>query len=192
MDTVKALKVLVKKGVDTFHFTIIGDGEQKPEIERYIKKHQLNKYVTIMPFTSPDNVRRFMDKADIYVFSSNYFEGWGAVVNEGMNSACAMVVSHAVGSAPYLIENGKNGILYPCGNVKALSTYLEKLVLDKAFRENLAKDGYQTITTNWTAEIAAERLLSLVDTINNNNGFVKDGVCSLAKPLKNNWIKRRK
>ena len=32
-----------------------------------------------------------MEQADIYLFTSDRNEGWGAVANEAMNSACAMV-----------------------------------------------------------------------------------------------------
>ena len=34
-----------------------------------------------------------MEKADIFLFTSDRREGWGAVANEAMNSACALVVS---------------------------------------------------------------------------------------------------
>ena len=36
-------------------------------------------------------------------------EGWGAVVNEAMNSGCAVVADHMIGAAPWLIRQGENG-----------------------------------------------------------------------------------
>lgn len=190
LDTVKALNLLVKKGVTNFRFTIVGDGEQKPQIEQYVKKHHMEQYVRLLPFVPAKEVRQYMDQADIYVFSSNLFEGWGAVVNEAMDSACAMVVSHAVGSAPYLIENGKNGLIYPCGNVKRLSDALGKLIGNPDYRESLAKNAYEAITQEWTAQKAADRLLALYSSLMEKDTAAPftEGICSTAEPLKNNWI----
>ena len=191
LDTVKALDLLVKKGVTNFRFTVVGDGEQKPKIEAYVKKHRLEQFVRLMPFVPASEVRQYMDQADIYVFSSNFYEGWGAVMNEAMDSACAMVVSHAVGSAPYLIENGKNGLIYPCGNVKRLSDALGKLIGDRDYRESLAKNAYEAITREWTAQKAADRLLMLYSSLTEKNAPASpftEGICSPAEPLKNNWI----
>lgn len=191
LDTVKALNLLVKKGITNFRFTIVGDGEQKPQIEQYVKKHHMEQHIRLLPFVPAKEVRQYMDQSDIYVFSSNMFEGWGAVMNEAMDSACAMVVSHAVGSAPYLIENGKNGLIYPCGNVKRLADVLESLISDASYREALAQEAHRTITREWTAEIAADRLLQLNAALEEGNAtdLFSDGICSRAELLKNNWIK---
>ena len=194
LDTVKALHLLLQEGVKNFHFTIIGDGEQKQEIEDYIKAQSMQEYISILPFIPAEEVRQYMDKADIYVFGSNFYEGWGAVVNEAMDSACAMVVSHAVGSAPYLIENEKNGLLFKSGNIQQLAGKLKQVILDKEYRKQLAINGYRTITQEWTAAIAVERLLQISKALNQdepNYQLFDGGVCSPAEPLKNNWFKNK-
>ena len=195
LDTVKALHLLVQKNIEPFHFTIVGDGEQKAQIEEYIQAHSLQKHVTILPFVPAEEVRALMDKADVYVFGSDFREGWGAVVNEAMDSACAVVVSHAVGAAPFLIENGKNGLIYECGNIEQLADKLQRLIEDREYRERLAASGHRTIVEDWSAAVAAERLLALSEALwrdPENNEVFKNGVCSKASPLKNNWIKKER
>ncbi|MBQ8322888.1 MAG: glycosyltransferase family 4 protein [Clostridia bacterium] len=187
MDTVQAVRCLIKKNIFNLQFTIIGDGPEKAKIEQYIQKHRLEKYIKILPFMKPEEVRIYMDKADIYVFGSNYYEGWGAVMNEAMNSACAMLVSHAVGSAAYLIEQDKNGFIYPCGNIKRLTELLRLLIMNPEKREQIGRKAYETITQTWTAEVAAERFLQLCEAIENDRDYknlFKDGPCSLAGVLK--------
>ena len=103
-----------------------------------------------------------------------------------------MVVSHAVGSAPYLIENGKNGLIYPCGSVKRLSEALSSLISDRALRESLAIEAYNTITKEWTAKVAADRLLIMYSSITSNDAGptpFQEGICSRAEALKNKWIR---
>ncbi|MBQ8894621.1 MAG: glycosyltransferase [Clostridia bacterium] len=190
MDTVKAVQYLVKRSVEV-HFTIIGDGESTGEIKRYIQKNHLERYITMLPFMTPQEVRTYMERADIYVFGSNFYEGWGAVVNESMNSACAVIVSHAVGSAAHLIENGVNGFIYPFADVKKLTEILNILVLDKNLREKIGRNAYKTLTQLWNSEVAAERFLMVCNAIicGEEYGTIYDeGPCRPARLFKNNWI----
>jgi glycosyltransferase involved in cell wall biosynthesis len=60
---------------------------------------------------APEAVRDHMEAADIFLFTSDFNEGWGAVLNESMNSACAVVASHAIGSVPFLLKDGENGFI---------------------------------------------------------------------------------
>ena len=53
-----------------------------------------------------------MERADIYLATSDRQEGWGAVINEAMNSGCAVVADHMMGAVPYLISHEENGMIY--------------------------------------------------------------------------------
>lgn len=193
IDNLRAINKLVKKGITNFRFTIIGDGDQKPVIEKYISKNNLSNYVRLLPFMPTEQVREYMEKSDIYVFNSDFREGWGAVVNEAMNSACAVVASHAAGSVPFLIENGKNGIIYQCGNITQIANSLEKLITDTEYRKGLGKSAYEFVTKSWTSNMAVEKFLQLCENIlGNQEQKIKGGVCSLATPLKNNWINKKR
>ena len=67
----------------------------------------------------------------IHLFTSNHLEGWGAVVNEAMNSGCAEVGNSQVGAIPYLIKHKQNGLIYKEGSYEdflacVLSLFEEK------------------------------------------------------------------
>ena len=182
-DTVKAVHNLKKQGVSA-HFTIVGEGESTAEIRAYIEANDLSDTVTMLPFTSPAGVREHMDKADIFVFGSSFYEGWGAVVNEAMNSACALAVSHAVGSAAYLIRDGENGYVYRFADVDELTERLKALVTDRDLREAFGREAYTTVTELWTAPVAAERLIALCNTITEGGDYralYESGPCSAVK-----------
>jgi len=183
IDSVKAVHDLEKQNVEV-HFTIIGEGESADEIKNYVETYDLSDRVTMLPFTSPERVREYMDRADIFVFSSNFYEGWGAVVNEAMNSACALVVSHAVGSAAYLIRSGKNGYVYKFADVGELTEKLKSLVTDRELRESFGREAYKTITELWTAEVAAERFIELCKAMERGEDYRSlyvSGPCSAVK-----------
>lgn len=191
MDTVKAVHNLVRNGKKV-HFTIIGDGESKQEITEYIENNNLTEYFTLLPFMSPEEVRGYMDKSDIYVFGSTFYEGWGAVVNEAMNSACSVVVSHAVGSAAFLINHKENGYIYEFANVEQLTACLSELAENSELRRKIGENAYKTVRTMWSAENAVTRFYKLCNVLLENNdykGLYADGPCSLAPVYKNNWFK---
>ena len=112
---------------------------------------------------------------------------WGAVENETMNSACALIVSHAVGSSAHLIEYGKNGFIYEYGNINDLTEKLKTLVNDADLRYKVGVSAYQTLQEQWNAKTAVSRFLELCKDLNADKW--KEGPCSKAEILKNNWIK---
>ena len=104
-----------------------------------------------------------MENANIYLFTSDRNEGWGAVLNESMNSGCAVIANRDIGSAPYLIANNVNGLIY--SNENELYQYVVQLISDSAMREKLGRNAYKTITEVWNAEVAAQRILQLAEEL---------------------------
>lgn len=74
------------------HIHMVGSGEMEEQLKERVEKYGLENRVTFYGFQKPDQVRRIMEKCHIHVFTSNHLEGWGAVVNEAMNSGCVVVV----------------------------------------------------------------------------------------------------
>jgi len=178
---------LAKKNID-FEMRMIGDGPLRQEIESMIEVYGLKEKIHILGSMSPQNVRKNMEEADVFLFNSDYNEGWGAVVNESMNSGCAVVVSHAIGSAGFLIKNGFNGIIYPFGEQDEVDYWTELLIRNKQFRENLGENAYRTIHDTWNARQGAIRFLKLCDNILNyqNSSPFETGPCSAALCCSNN------
>ena len=106
-----------------------------------------------------------MEKCQIHVFTSNRLEGWGAVVNEAMNSGCAEVASAAAGAVPYLIRQGVNGIAYPDDDFVQMAQAVLSLACDDKKRKEMSRNAMETITGSWNAEHAAGELLRFSEEI---------------------------
>ena len=120
-----------------------------------------------------------MKKTDIFLFTSDRNEGWGAVLNESMSNACAVVANREIGSVPYLVEDGKNGLVYDRKDKNALYNCVKKLIVNKPLRETLGKNAYDTIKNVWNAEVASKRLMQLINNINKGEGTPFEwGPCS--------------
>ena len=184
----KALHVArqLKENGHRFELKMIGIGEKESTVKRLIEKHNLPDCVKMLGAMPPEKVREHMERANIYLFTSNYHEGWGAVLNEAMICGCAVVASHAAGSTPYLIKHGKNGLVYRSWDKKDLYEQVRTLMDDKDLRERLGKAACVTLTQEWDAETAAERFLQLCEKKMEDAyyaGETGSGPCSVAEPI---------
>ena len=161
LETARYLK---EKGLP-FHMEIVGDGERKGRQEELRSRYGLEDQVSFSGFLPPEEVRRRMEKADIFLITSDRQEGWGAVANEAMNSGCAVVADHMIGAAPYLIAHGENGLIYRDGNEQELFRHAERLTGDRELCCRLGLKAYRTITEVWNAEKAAAGLIRLAESL---------------------------
>ncbi len=178
-------KHLLSSGYD-FKINVIGTGQLEHQLNSQIEKMNLTQHVSMLGTMSPERVRDYMENANIYLFTSDYNEGWGAVLNESMNSGCAVVASHAIGSVPFLLKHDINGLIYNNDQAEDLFAQVESLIKDQALREKLGRNAYHTIHETWNAKIAAENILLLSKSLltGNQHAPIENGPCSIAMDIK--------
>ncbi len=179
----------------SFNINIIGSGILEEQVKQMIEEYHIDDCVHILGSMSPENVRIHMENSCIFLFTSDRNEGWGAVLNESMNSGCAVVASHAIGSVPFMIKDKINGFIYKNGDMDDLYTKVKYLLDNHEERHALAIKAYETITEQWNAENAASRLIQLSQTIlkgDKRPNLFNDGVCSKAYVLKDDWYDSNK
>lgn len=182
----------LKKEGYKFKLNLIGNGILEKELYEMIKDRGLEDCVSLLGSMKPEEVRSHMENSQIFLFTSDFNEGWGAVLNESMNSGCAVVASHAIGSVPYLINDGQNGLIYKNGNIDDLYSKVKYLLDNADRRDEIGKNAYKTLESTWNAKIAVERFLNLVKSIQSGNkraDLYAEGPCSKAQKLKNGWKK---
>ena len=155
-------KDLKEKGY-SFHVHFVGSGEMEEELLKQREQWNLTEEITMYGFQSPAKVREIMEKSHIHLFTSNHLEGWGAVVNEAMNSGCAEVVNSEVGAAPFLIQHKKNGLIYKEGSYEDFRACVLSLFENKELITLYGKKAYESIVTEWNAENAAGQILQFYE-----------------------------
>lgn len=141
---------------------MIGTGPLETKIQKEITRGQLGDMVTLAGALSPEEVRFEMEAAQIALITSDRNEGWGAVVNEAMNSGCAVVSCSQIGSVKYLIQNGINGYTYSGMKLQELFTVTRKLLGSKELCDQIGYEAYQTIQNIWNYQVAAERVVQFI------------------------------
>ncbi len=182
---IEVARVLKDKGI-SFSLDIVGDGPLKNELKERILTYGLVDRVQLLGGMKPSDVHEKMALADIFLFTSNYLEGWGAVVNEAMQCGCAVVASLEAGAVPFLIEDGANGLTYKDGRLEDFKKKVLALTLDPSRIRALGEKAKETINNKWNANNAATELIRFCREYyeSGNPSPSQDGPMSRAKVIK--------
>jgi glycosyltransferase involved in cell wall biosynthesis len=123
VDLIDAGELLRKQGFQ-LKILIVGDGPERNIIQRHIKAKQMDDIVILAGF-QPD-VRLFVNIADVFTLCSST-ETFSIAVLEAMAMG-KPVVAPATGGISEQVLNGKNGLLFPTGNIKELAKSLAAII----------------------------------------------------------------
>ena len=178
---------LKEEGYD-FELNVIGTGKLENKLKKEVKSKHLCDCVFFRGPMKPEGVRTYMESSDIFLFTSDRNEGWGAVLNESMNSGCAVVAGNNIGSVPYLIEDNVNGLIYKDLNWKDLYNKVKYLMDNQDKRIILGTNAYHTMINVWNGENAAKSLLTLCHALLKGEDTPIDrGPCSKAPFMLRKW-----
>lgn len=154
-------EMLLKNNKD-FEITMIGDGEMAQKIKMMRDRiPELTNRVIMKGYIPNKDVLEEMSRNDIFCFTSNRLEGWGAVLGEAMACGCCPVSSADTGATPFLIRHGKNGVIFKTGNIQDLYEKVVYLIDNPIERRKMADAARETMLKEWNAERAAREFLSL-------------------------------
>ena len=181
----------LKKQGCSFVMNIAGDGIEFDRLRTMIEKKRLQDCVHLLGSQTHHDLMKLMESHSIFMFTSDFREGWGAVLNEAMGNGCAVVASHAIGSVPFLIDNRENGMVFKNGNIDGAYRTVRYLIDNPDEVKRFGTNAKNTIIEKWNYKTAAERLVQTIHCLINKGelNIFKNGPCSKPAVLKNNWFK---
>lgn len=103
----------VKKQIPSATLTVVGGGSQREELEHFAEENHIPDVI----FTGRvDNsqIYNYLDRSDI-MLSAPRIDNMPVSLLEAFNAGL-LVISSNVGGVPYMIEDGKNGLLFESDN----------------------------------------------------------------------------
>lgn len=144
---------IIRKKIPNLHIYIAGSGSEEGNLKKLVKALNIEENVTFWGFISGDEKYAYYKSADIYVQPSRY-ETFGVVLLEAM--ACGKpVVASKVGGIPFVVEDGKTGLLFESENVDELAEKIVHLLRDKELRAKMGEAGRER-AREFTWERSAE------------------------------------
>lgn len=164
-----------------FMLDMHGSGEEEEATKQLAKTLGVEDVVKFHGALPNEEILEAMRQHEIFLFTSDRYEGWGAVANEAMANGCVLVASNAIGSTPYLIIEGKNGFSFKSEDVESLTDCVKRLLDNPQDMCRMQKEARNTMVTMWSPQKAAEVLLTLIDDLQNNReSSILNGPCSKA------------
>jgi len=105
---------------------------------------------------NPDQLEKYYEKAQVFVMPS-LFEPWGNVWIEAMTYQLPCIGTN-VGSIPYIIEDGKTGVIVKPKNPKEIAERVIYLFENPHIMEQFGREGFLKAVKNFTWD-------KVVDTI---------------------------
>jgi len=133
---VKTMSV-IKGQMSNVTLMIIGDGPERKNLEKLIKKYKLKNNVFLLG-AIPD-AYKYLKALDLFVLPS-IKEGQPWVILEAMAAEVPIVATNIAG-IPEMIENGKSGLLVEPADPAALANAIEKMLAHPSLAQECIKNA---------------------------------------------------
>ncbi|MFC1615642.1 glycosyltransferase family 4 protein [Patescibacteria group bacterium] len=130
---------------------VIGDGAERDNLQRLIKKLKLQKHVALIG--KQKHIPKLLKASDIFCLSSKR-EAFGLVNAEAMIAGLPIVATNA-GGIPEVVENGKTGTIVGTKNSEALSEALINLIENPDKRKKMSEAGKKRVYEKFDAMVMA-------------------------------------
>lgn len=190
---------LKNKGYE-FEIDMYGSGELLERAQWLVSNRAVGDVVKFCGNAPNDQILQAMREHDIFLFTSDQNEGWGAVANEAMSNGCVLVASDAIGAMPFLVNDGINGIAFRSSKkfkgfrknslkvdeaaLHSLCVKVEYLLNHPEICNTMSIAARETLQGIWSPDNAAKNLLQLINDLQaGNDTTIATGPCSKALPI---------
>ena len=171
---------LRKNGI-SFTLDMYGDGIMREALEQKSNELGLSDCVKFHGNIPNDQIHQAMQEHNIFLFTSDRGEGWGAVANEAMSEGCLLIGSDEIGAVPYLVKDGENGLIFKSRDLDSLYEKVDWAIEHSDVCLNIREAAKQSMQNVWSPENAAMSLLKLIDNLKQGKETPFDkGPCSPA------------
>jgi glycosyltransferase involved in cell wall biosynthesis len=139
---------LLRERIPGLRFDIVGDGEQRAELEQRARALGLDGTVRFLG--QRRDVADLMRTFDCYVLSS-VIEGMPNALLEAMALGRPVVTTSAGGSAEIVVD-GSSGLVVPPNDARALADAVERVLRDPALARRLAEQGERRVREQFSLD----------------------------------------
>jgi sugar transferase (PEP-CTERM/EpsH1 system associated) len=142
----------LRKQVPEVRLVLVGDGPLMGELRGLAANLGLEPCVSFVGYQAQPE--RFLDLMDVFALTSRS-EGMPLSVLEAW-AAGVPVVASRVGGLPELIEDGRNGLLFPAGDEAALVEALRRLIVHAPLARQLGETGRLEVEARFSLDRMAD------------------------------------
>ena len=134
---IKAYKLLKESGRKEKLY-ILGDGEERNNVEKLIKDMELEQDILLLG--NKKNPYIWIKNSELLVHSSN-FEGLPTILLEGLILEKPVLSSNCSTGPKEILDNGNCGVLFPVGDEVQCFKSMADILSDEVLRDKLVKES---------------------------------------------------
>ncbi|MFP5273333.1 glycosyltransferase family 4 protein [Coleofasciculus sp.] len=154
----QACTMLKQQGYQKYTLLIVGDGEQREELETYSQTQGLTDSVHWAGWGNYDRLGAYFRQADVFVFPT-LEDIWGVVLLEAMAFGKAILCSKWAGSSELVVE-GENGYIFDPYHPAELAEQMRRFIDNSDLIVSMGQKSQQFITQH-NPEAAAKFLVEV-------------------------------
>jgi glycosyltransferase involved in cell wall biosynthesis len=161
----EACAILKSQGYVDYSLLIVGKGEQREELEAFIKERDFEEQVIWAGWVEYGNLGSYFQQADVFVFPT-FEDVWGMVVPEAMVFGKPVLCSNGAASCE-LIVSGENGYIFEPSSAKELADKMQIFIDNPDLIESMGERSRQIISQK-TPETAAKAYVEVTSFVREN------------------------
>lgn len=158
----EACALLKQKGAHDYTLWIVGDGEQKPELQQFVEQAGLGTQVKWLGKVAYQHLGAYFQAADIFVFPT-YEDIWGMVLVEAMAFGKPVICSTGAGAVE-MVATGRNGFVYDPSQPEQLADYMQQFLIKISLISEMGRESERMMSYN-TPKKASEVFVEAVNFV---------------------------
>lgn len=145
-------------------------GRSTPELEQAMRQLPVSarQAIHILGSVGEAEKHALFQEASMLLLPSRA-ESFGIVMLEAWLHATPVIAAQA-GGILGVVDDGRNGLLVPFGDVAALAEAIERLLLDEPLRRSLGRQGQEKVRQHYSWDSVAQRTLDVYQTVLQQQG----------------------
>ena len=156
---INAAQLVIKEYKKNIYFHIIGDGTLRIEMEKKVKRLNIENKIKFVGFVKHENVIKYYNQLSIFIAVSKR-ESFGVSVLEAASCGIPSITSN-VGGLTEVNKNNETGLVINPDDPKKLASSIVKLYEQKNLRLKLGKNARERVEKKFNWEKNVNEMIKL-------------------------------
>ena len=157
----KAFKRILSTHPNT-KLLVVGEGDYLEDLKKLAHQFDVQNNVIFAGHISNEEIFRFYNASDIFLFPTLRVEAFGRVLIEAMSCKKPIIASR-IGGIPSIIDDGENGLLITPGNIEELIDKILFLLQNETFANKLATNAREKAVKKFSLEKMVEETIKVFE-----------------------------
>ena len=147
----QAIEMVARLGQPDLYLLIVGRGGDEGRLRQLAERWEVSRQVRFVGFVPNVELPDYLRAADIFVMPTLCNEAFPMTIVEAMASGLPIIATN-IGGIPTAIDDGRNGLLFPVGDVPGLTAQVKRLLDESDLAQRLGQAAREKAVEHFSVE----------------------------------------